>query len=440
MLNELILNARFVIHAADAQPEPDWSVVVRDGEIVAVGSTRQLAERFPSAQSVDLPGQLIAPGFINTHHHMYGVLAHGIPLEKAPAGFWPFLEDFWWPLVEDALTHEMIAAATELACLDMVRSGVTTFYDCLEAPNALPGALDIEAEVVRRWGLRGILSFEATQRQSDANGEMGLQENAGFVDRCRQAGGLVQGMMCYHTTFTCSEAFIARAFHLAAERDVKVHAHLSEGTYEPAYCLREYGRRTVEQYAHWKLLGPHMLASQCVQIDEREIELLAASGAGVSHMPLSNCEVGGGFSPVPEMLAAGVPVSLGSDGYINNFFEVMRGAFLMHKARLQDPTVMPAAAVWKMATEHGAQALGMDHVGRLRAGLSADLIAIQLDVPTPPQSHNLRDQALLWRNPEHVRNVMVAGRFLMRDGVIPGIDEEAIRARAREAAARLWGQ
>lgn len=439
-MEELIVTAPYVIHSANAAPETDWGVAVRGDRIAGVGPAAALRQRFPQADMLDLPNQAIAPGFINTHHHMYGVLSHGIPLESAPAGFWPFLADFWWPRVEDALTHEMIAAATELACLEMIRSGVTTFYDCLEAPNALPGALDIEAKIVRRWGLRGFLSFEATQRQSEANGQLGLQENAGFIDRCRRAGGLVQGLMCYHTTFTCSPAFIHQAFALAAERGARVHAHLSEGTYEPEYCLQRYGRRTVAQYAHWGLLGPQMLASQCVQIDAAEVRLLAEYGVAVSHMPLSNCEVGGGFSPVPEMLDAGVSVSLGSDGYINNFFEVMRGAFLMHKARRQDPGVMPASLVWAMATENGAKVLGLADVGRLAAGYSADLISIDLDLPTPPTPGNLRDQLLLWRNPEHVRNVLVAGRFLMRDGMILGADEGAIRAGARRAAAALWAR
>jgi len=334
----------------------------------------------------------------------------------------------------------MIAAATELACLDMVHSGVTAFYDCLEAPGAIPGALEVEAEVVRRWGLRGLLSFEATQRKGHENGELGLRENADFIDAGRRAGGLVQGMMCFHTTFTCSEDFIRRAFALAEERDVKVHAHVSEGTYEPEYCLRTYGRRTIEQYEQWGLLGPRMLASQCVQIDAQEIALLARRGVSASHMPLSNCEVGGGFSPVPEMLEAGVNVALGSDGYINNFFEVMRGAFLMHKARLQDPTTMPAGTVWKMATENGARALGWDTIGRLAPGCAADIITIALDLPTPPEPHNLYDQLVLWRNPEHVRDVMVAGRFVMRDGIIPGVDEEEIRRRTQEAARALWAR
>lgn len=433
-----ILSADFVIHTPGEPPARDWAVAVQDDLILAVGPTSTLLARFPSAEHLHFDNQVISPGLVNTHHHMYGVLAHGIPLSKAPAGFWPFLEEFWWPLVEDALTQDMITAATELACCDMIRSGITAFYDCLEAPNAIPGALEVEAEVVRRWGLRGFLSFEATQRQSEENGQLGLRENADFIAQARQAGGLVQGMMCFHTTFTCSEAFIRQAFEMAEALDAKVHMHVSEGTYEPRYCLEHYGRRTIEQYEHWGLLGPRVLASQCVQIDANEIALLAQRGVSVSHMPLSNCEVGGGFSPVPEMLAAGVPVSLGTDGYINNFFEVMRGAFLMHKARLLDPTVMPAPLVWKMATLHGAQALGLERAGRLAEGLAADLITITLDLPTPAEPHNLYDQLILWRNPQHVRNVMVAGRFLMRDGEIPGADEAGLRVRTQQAARALW--
>ena len=160
------------------RPRPAGAVAVEGATVSAVGPAADLERRFPDATVVAAPGKAIVPGLVNAHHHMYGVLAHGIPLAKAPAGFWPFLRDFWWPLVEDALDREMIAAATELACLEMVRSGVTAFYDCLEAPNALPGALEAEAAIVRRWGLRGVLSFEATERAGPEKAELGLQENA----------------------------------------------------------------------------------------------------------------------------------------------------------------------------------------------------------------------------------------------------------------------
>jgi cytosine/adenosine deaminase-related metal-dependent hydrolase len=387
---------------------------------------------------VEVSDCIVTPAFVNAHHHMYGVLAHGIPLEEAPAGFWPFLEEFWWPQVEDRLTHDLIAAATEWACLEMIRSGVTTFYDCLEAPYAIPGALEVEAEVVRRLGLRGVLSFEATERVSVENGDLGLRENSSFIDACQAQGGLISGMMCFHTTFTCSADFIRRAFALAAERDTKVHMHLSEGTYEQQHCLDQAGVRPVLYYDRLGVLGEHVLASQCVQVDAEEITILAQRGVHVAHQPLSNCEVGGGFAPVPEMLKAGVNVALGTDGYVNNFFEVMRAAALMPKARLHDPGTMPAAVAWTMATQNGGRALGFDNLGVLAPGNQADLLLIAVDLPTPLAPHNLADQLLLWRNPWDLRRVMCAGQWLLRDGEISGVDEKAVRARMVEAAARLW--
>ena len=419
-------------------PRSGWGVAVEGNRVVSAGSHADLRAQFPTAVLVDATDCVLTPAFVNAHHHMYGVLSHGIPLDEAPQGFWPFLADFWWPKVEDRLTHDLIAAATDWACLEMIRSGVTTFYDCLEAPRALPGALEVEAETVRRWGLRGVLSFEATQRVSPENGELGLQENARFIDACREEHGLVSGMMCFHTTFTCSSDFIRRAFALAKDREARVHMHLSEGTHEPDYCLSRYGVRPAVYYDQLDVLGPHVLASQCVQVDRTEIDLLARRAVHVSHQPLSNCEVGGGFAPVPEMLQAGVNVTLGTDGYVNSMFEVMRGAALMPKARLLDPRTMPAADAWTMATQNGARALGFGGLGTLVPGQSADLLLIRADLPTPLESHNLPDQLLLWRNPWDLRGVMCAGAWLLRDGVVVGADEEDVRARVVEAAARLW--
>ncbi len=104
-------------------PEADWGVAVEGGRVIATNSCADLCAQFPEASVVDARDCVITPAFVNAHHHMYGILSHGIPLEKAPAGFWPFLEDFWWPQVEDQLTHELIAAAVDWACLEMIRSG-----------------------------------------------------------------------------------------------------------------------------------------------------------------------------------------------------------------------------------------------------------------------------------------------------------------------------
>ena len=168
-----------------------------------------------------------------------------------------------------------------------------------------------------------------------------------------------------------------------------------------------------------------MQASQCVQITPAEIEILARRGVRVTHMPLSNCEVGGGIAPVPDLLAAGVTVGLGSDGYITDMFEVMRGAFLIHKAHRQDPRVMPAHLVWQLATEGGARALGLEKVGRLAPGWQADLQLIDSTLPTPVEAWNLYDQLLLYRSRRDVRAVMVAGRWRVRDGEVLGVDESS---------------
>ena len=439
-MTQTLLLPRWLLYDADQPPERDWGLVVEGPRVLDVGPRPRLMEDYPQAERLALDDYILIPGLVNAHTHMYGVLAHGIPLDQAPEDFWAFLEDFWWPRVEDALTHELIAAATDNFCLEMVQSGVTTFYDILEAPYSLPGALPVEGEVVERWGLRGILSFEATQRVSEENGELGLRENADFIKAHRDPDDLVGGLMCYHTTFSCSADFIRRAVEMAKELGTPVHFHCNEGVYEPEYCLEHFGKRTIEYYDELGVLGPHTLASQCVQVSAREIELLGQHGASATHMPLSNCEVGGGFAPVPELLEAGVTMGLGTDGYVNNFFEVMRGAFFYSKARLLSPQVMPAHTAWHMATKGGGASLGLENVGALQPGYSADLVCLDADLPTPLSPGNLLEQVLLQRNPEHVRHVMVAGRWLMRDGEILNADPEAIRARCREAAQTLWDQ
>ncbi|MBI5714453.1 MAG: amidohydrolase family protein [Chloroflexi bacterium] len=417
MLNNMIILPSFLIDQPGQPPKAEWGVRVVGDQIGAVAPNAELRRAYPADEIWNAAGQTLSPGFVNAHTHLYGVLAHGIPLDRAPSDFWAFLKDFWWPLIEDRLDHEMICAATDHGCIEMLRSGVTSFYDCLEAPHSLPGCLNAQADVVRARGLRGILSFEATERVSKKNGQLGLQENAEFM---RAAQGLVSGLMCFHTTFTCSADFIRQAFDLAREQNALIHMHVSEGTHEPEYALKNFGRRTLEYYEQLGVANNKMLASQCVQISPNEIALMAERGIRMSHMPLSNCEVGGGVAPLPDLLAAGVTVSLGSDGYINDFFEVMRGAFLIHKAHRQDPRVMPANLVWQLATEGGARALDLKNVGRLAPGWQADLQLIDSQFPTPTELHNLYDQLVLYRNHTHVRAVMVAGQIRVREGVVFG--------------------
>ncbi|NKQ35055.1 MAG: amidohydrolase family protein [Chloroflexi bacterium] len=436
----MIILPQYLIATPHKPPQHNWGARIVGSQVVAISPNADLQAQYPHDEIIEAPNSVLAPGFVNAHVHLYGVLAHGIPLANAPSGFWSFLNDFWWPLVEDALDTEMICAATDWVCAEMLRSGITSFYDCLEAPHVIPDALLAQKEVVERRGLRGILSFEATERVSRANGQLGLQENANFIDLCQKEDGLVQGLMCFHTTFTCSASFIQQAFEMGAERDVLTHMHCNEGVHEPEYALQHFGKRTLEYYDDLGVTGPGMMASQCVQLSERERAIIAEKGIKVTHMPLSNCEVGGGIAPVPEQLAAGVTVGLGTDGYINDFFEVMRGAFLIHKAHQQNPQVMPAHEVWYLATEGGARAMGLEKVGLLEPGWTADLQLIDATMPTPLAGHNLYEQLLLWRNHSHVSDVMVAGQWRVRNGRVLDADLGQMRARVHENAERMWAK
>ena len=230
-----LILADWLVTSADADPLAGWGVRVDRDRIDVLGTHEALRAAHPEDEIVDATGSALLPGFVNSHVHLYGTLAHGIPVANAPADFWSFLDDYWWPKVEDALDVDMIAAATDFVCAEMLRSGITSFYDILEAPNAIPDALAAQKEIVERRGQRGLLSFEATERAGPDIARRGLEENANLIDSC-DPGDLVGGLMCWHTTFTCSDDFITEAFGLAADRGVRSHAHVNEGVHEGMWC------------------------------------------------------------------------------------------------------------------------------------------------------------------------------------------------------------
>ena len=414
-----------------------WGIRIEGNRITRIAPNEALKAGVDDI-AIDARDHIIAPGFINGHMHMYGVLSHGITAEALVTEFGSFLEDFWWPYVENRIDHPLARLTAEWACVEQIDSGITSFVDVLEAPLSLPGALNAEAEVVHRAGLRAWLTFEACERVSAENAQAGLKENAAFVQANNHPDSLVQGMMSVHTLFTGSLAFLTQAKALANSIGADIHMHLSESVLEPDWAKAHCGRTPVEVYDELGFLDERVLASQCVQVAPAELAVLKKRGVRAVHMPLSNCEVGGGIAPVPDMLTLGIPVGLGTDGYINNFFEVMRAAFLIHKAYRQSPQEMPAKSVYEMATSLGAATIGRKDTGRLEEGCLADLITIAMDTPTPINRHNVYDQLILFRNPQNVRDVMVNGVFLKRNGQFTTLNQARIKAQLRERAAAFW--
>ncbi|HEY7677360.1 MAG TPA: amidohydrolase family protein, partial [Candidatus Methylomirabilis sp.] len=259
---DLTILGGFLVPSAEEPPRPDAGVQIGGGRVTAIAPNASLRAAASPGRLIDGRDHILLPGFVNAHTHLYGILSHGMPVPVQPTGFYSFLEDFWWPYVEDQLDHDLIEASAALACVEMLHSGITTFCDILEAPHAIPGALDAAARAVEQAGLRGVLCFEATERAGKANGELGLRENSRFATARRAGGGLVSGMICLHTTFTCSPEFIRRGKGMAREAGLRLHFHLSEGTYEPEYCARTYGCAPVEHYERLGLWDDQVVAAQ----------------------------------------------------------------------------------------------------------------------------------------------------------------------------------
>lgn len=420
--------------------------VIQGGYIVVDGGTiQQVGKGNPKNTSanrvIDASGKIAIPGLVSSHSHMYGILSRGIPVSGAPSSFRGFLEDFWWPKMENRIGKQEIEDATRMACVEMARSGTTCFADILEAPNAIPGALDVQAEVVKEAGLRVFLSFEASQRISEANGEESLQENARFIRKCSQSQGIVNGMMCTHTLFTCSLPFLKMARTMATQLGSGIHIHLEEGKYETEYCSDKYGRLPVDVYEKIGFLGPDLIASQCVHTSPNETATLARHHVKISHMPLSNCEVGGGIAPVKRFLDSGLAVSLGTDGYVTDMFEVMRSAFLIHKGYLQDASVLPADQVFEMATLSGAKTLRIgDRIGSIETGKDADIVLLDDTFATPVTPDNVYLQLVVFGKGSHVNTVIVRGRIVVENRVMTTISEERARTACMQTAERFWSE
>jgi cytosine/adenosine deaminase-related metal-dependent hydrolase len=415
------------------------AVAVEGSAILFAGEAAEGAARFPGFQVIDYGEAAISPGFVNAHMHLYGVLAHGLKPPFPIKSFESFLGDYWWPLVENRLDSAMLAAAAEASALELIESGVTAVCDCMEAPMSPGEGLEAQAKVLERLGVRAVLSVEASERVSPDNGRRCLRENAGFL-LARRGRSLVESSLCLHTAFTCPRSCIEAAMSLAAETGADIQVHLNESAYEGRWCEEHYGKRTALWYEEIGFLGTGIIAAQCVQLSSGEMDALARRRVRPVHVPLSNCEVGGGIAPVPDLLERGLPVALGTDGYINNFFEVMRGAFLIHKGHRQNATVMNAETVWTMATENGVHAVygGRLKTGKLAEGYAADFMVINTgDLPQAINSENLLEELILYRNPADVRDVFAAGKALKKDGCLLAGSRADAGRRARRESERL---
>ena len=409
------------------------AVAVQDGGIVAVGPSSELRPRYPDAEVIDATGRIVMPGLVNSHAHVPMTLFRGIADDLK---LMDWLEKHIFPAESRFVDEEFVRWGTRLACLEMLRGGVTTFADMYYFEDAI-------AEEVEACGMRGVLGqtvidFPAPDYKT-FDEAMAAAET--FIERWKDHGRVVPAV-APHAIYTVSGKHLKAAFRLAEKHDVPYLIHVAESLAEIEDSRAAHGRSTVEYLAGLGVLKSRMLAAHVIWPTSGEIGLMADADVGVAHCPESNMKIAEGIAPVPQLLAAGVDVGLGTDGAASNndldLWSEMDTAAKLHKVAHLDPTVLPAETVLRMATRGGAAALGLgDVAGSLEVGKLADLIVVRTDGVHQTPWYDPNSLLVYSTHSNDVETVLVDGRIVVRDGVVLTVDEASVRAKASEYRDRI---
>jgi 5-methylthioadenosine/S-adenosylhomocysteine deaminase len=271
--------------------------------------------------------------------------------------------------------------------------------------------------------------------------EKGFIYTEALIERWRE-DPLVNIAVEPHSLFTCGVELLLKANDLALKKDVPLILHLAETREELEAIEKRYGKRPVQHLKDLGLLGPHLIVDHCVHISEPEIELLAENKVSVVHNPESNMKLASGIAPVPEMMAKGITVGLGTDGCASNnnldLFGEMDMAAKLHKANKLDPTVMDAQTLIKMATIGGATALGLEKItGSLVVGKRADLIVIDINKPHLIPMYNPYSHLVYAAGGHDVKHSIIDGRIVMEDRRPLTLDIEDIIERSKEKSKKV---
>ena len=434
---DTLLHARWVIPV-----EPDdrvlehHAVAVADGRIVAILPTAEARDRITADEVVELEHHALLPGLVNAHTHTAMTLFRGLA-DDLPLMSW--LQEHIWPAEQKWVHEEFVADGSRLAVAEMLRGGTTCFNDMYFFP-------DVTARVAAQAGIRAVVGLIVIDFPSAwADGVDGYFAKAIEVHDQYRNHPLVRTAFAPHAPYSVSDGPLQRVRKLADELELPIHIHLHETAAEVEQGLADSGQRPIARLDALGLISPALVAVHMTQLEDAEIEGMAAGGAHVVHCPESNLKLASGFCPVQRLLDAGVNVALGTDGAASNndldMWSELRTAALLAKGVAGSASAVPAYQALRMATLNGARALGLaDEIGSLLPGKSADLVAVDLGRPeTSPVYHPI-SQLVYALGRDQVSDVWVAGMPVVRHGALTTLSAERVAADAAAWAERVREQ
>ncbi len=432
---DAIYTARYVVTMDGSRRLIDNGAIAVKGErIVDVGPAAAVIAKHASKQRIDRPQALIMPGLINTHTHapmsLFRGLADDLVLQE-------WLEKYIFPAEAKNVNPEFVTWGTRLACLEMMLSGTTTYIDMYFFEEKV-------AEATKEAGLRGVLGetiigFKDPDSASPADG---LKYAENFIRRFK-GDSLIVPTVAPHALYTNSDETLKASRALADRYGVPLVIHLSETKRENDEMRAKRGMSPTKVLDSIGVLRGPTIAAHGVWLDDADIAILKSRHTGIAHNPSSNMKLASGIAPVVKLLSAGIPVGLGTDGPAgsNNDFDLMEEMNLaadLQKVATMDPRSLPAQQAVEMATILGARVAGLEkEIGSLEIGKRADFISLRLNKPHSVPLYNVYSQIVYALKGSDVRDVVVNGKAVVRDGKSLTLNEAEIIEKARAYGERV---
>ncbi|ARU62915.1 N-ethylammeline chlorohydrolase [Tumebacillus avium] len=432
-MGRTLIHSAVIVTALEDSWIPEGYLIVEGNRIAEVGTGAYQGATEGFDRVIDAKGKLAMPGLINTHGHAAMTLLRGYA-DDLPLQTW--LEERCWP-IEAKMTDEDIYWGTQLAILEMLKGGTTTFTDMYFSMDRVAQAA--EASGIRACLSRGIIGFPP-------DGEKKLAEAVSFSKEYHgKANNRITVTFGPHAPYTCPPEFLKRVVAASEELNLPIQIHLSETAREVEECVAQHGMSPIKLMEELGVFTRPTLAAHCVHLSDEDIEIMAKHDVRVAHNPDSNLKLGSGVAPVLKMLDKGLTVGLGTDGAASNnnldMFEEMRMAAMLHKGVNQDAIAVSAFKALEMATTDGARALFLeDTLGTLQQGALADVLLVDIDQPHFYPRHNMIAHLVYSAGSRDVTHVFVDGELVVEDRKVLTMDEQQIYAEVQRVCDRLFAE
>ena len=401
-------------------------ILISDDKIAAIGECGSF--EFPQdAEVVECSGKTAVPGFINMHTHAGMAMMRGVGEDIS---FHAWLDRIWE--VEKNLSDEYVYHATKVACLEMVKTGTTTFNDQYWfMPMAYKAAIEL--------GIRPSLSYVVLDRNDPEESERQKVQSQQMYEWAAKWGNEALFMISIHAIYSVREEMIVWAADFARSHGLKIHVHVSETRKEVEDCLAQHGMSPVEYLDKLGILGPDVIAAHTLWLSDKDGEILGRRGVTCVHNVNSNLKLASGYKFMyNELRDAGANICLGTDGCASSnnldMLETMKTAAMIQKAWRDDPSAMPLDELMAMTTSNAAKALGID-AGRIEVGAIADILLVDTDSYHFLSPGSFEANLVYSAHSDSIDSVICGGRFVMKNRIVPG--EKEILAEAKKFLNRI---